>query len=280
MDMHLSPVGRADHPSRRVRAALAVLVSVWALGVTPAGAEEGGTPPGVDDPPVGAESVPVLLVPGWGDPASVVSPLARRLASEGWRSSHLRALTFRDPVGSNEANARELEAAIEALRAATGAERVDIVAHSMGGLAVRHFLQDRGGAEVVRRVVFVGTPHRGTVTALLARGDGGKEMVPGSPFLERLNGEDGEVVGVELLAIRSPLDLVVIPRSSAMLPGARNVEVCCPTHHGMLEDDRTFEIVRDFLRGGPGALGERDGTIPARTPADWWDSLLLSGLSR
>jgi triacylglycerol lipase len=239
---------------------VAVLLGAWL--VLP-GAETGAQDPfGERD----GEAVPVLLVPGWGDHAPDLEPFVRRMVDAGWPASRVSALTFRDPVGSNQAHAGEVGRAVEILLSLTGAERVDIVAHSMGGLAVRYYLQFEGGKDRVRRVVFLGTPHRGTVAAMLAWGDGGREMVPGSDFLNRLNDGDAVPDGVEVLAIRTAVDLRVIPGSSAMLPGARNLEICCPTHPGMVEDDGTFDVVAHFLRADAEQLAEPDDSIPLRTP--------------
>jgi triacylglycerol lipase len=60
--------------------------------------------------------------------------------------------------------ARELANAIEAL----GHPRVDLIAHSMGGLDARYALAHFGLASRVRSLVTVGTPHRGTPIADLA----------------------------------------------------------------------------------------------------------------
>ena len=241
--------------------AMAVLLG---LGLILASADlaEGQIPLGDPDP----DAVPVLLVPGWGDQAPDLEPFLIRFIEAGWPQSRVSVLTFRDPVGSNEAHAEEVARAVETLQGLTGAERVDVVAHSMGGLAVRQYLQFHGGGEQVRRVVFLGTPHRGTVAAMLAWGDGGREMVPGSDFLNRLNEGDTLPSTVEALAIRTPVDLRVIPGSSAMLPGARNLEICCPTHPGMVDDDDIFRAVVGFLRADAEQLREADDSIPVRTP--------------
>ncbi len=60
--------------------------------------------------------------------------------------------------------ARELCDAIRAL----GHERVDLIAHSMGGLDARYALAHFGLASRVRSLVTVGTPHRGSPIADLA----------------------------------------------------------------------------------------------------------------
>ncbi len=195
---------------------------------------------------------PVLLVPGWGDEAEALAPLRERFLVAGWRAERIFRVEFADPEGSNRAHAEAVGRAVDSLRARTGSATVDVVAHSMGGLAVRRYLAAEGGG-AVRRVAFLGTPHRGTVVAYLAWGAGSEEMEPGSPFLDSLNARPPVPPGVEALTVRTPLDLRVLPGESVTLPpggNIRNVEVCCPTHAGLLDDPETFRIVREFLTGG------------------------------
>jgi triacylglycerol lipase len=196
------------------------------------------------DPPI-----PVLLVPGWGDQAVSLVPLRRRFTAAGWPESRVSILSFSDPVGSNASHAADIDRAVRVLRGLTGEARVDIVAHSMGGLATRQFLLDGDEAIAVRRAVFLGTPHRGSVAAVLSWGEGGREMVPGSAFLTRLNGERAVPEGVRALSVRTPVDSRVIPASSSILhgEGVFNMELCCPTHTALVDDDRTFREVLAFL---------------------------------
>ena len=173
-------------------------------------------------------------------------PLRDRLAEAGWPAGGISMLAFVDPFGSNGDHDSEVAVAVELLRRFTGNDRVYIVAHSMGGLAVQRFPEE-GGDPGVRRIVFLGTPHRGTASAMLAWGEGGREMAPGSGFLNRLNEASGSTTDVEMLTIRLPLDFVVIPRSSAILLGVQNLEICCPTHQGLLDDPEVFRQIEGFL---------------------------------
>lgn len=207
--------------------------------------------------PVPERPLPVLLVPGWYDEAANLAPLAARLERAGWPASRVLAISFEDPVGSNEEHATEVAAAIADLRERTGAREIDIVAHSMGGLAVRVALEDTIVASAVRRVVFLGTPQRGTWVAYLAWGDGGKEMEPDSEFLNELNRGNPLPESVSALTVRTPLDTRVVPGGSATLPGALDVEVCCPTHPGLVDDPGTFAFIQTFLADGPQATAER-----------------------
>ncbi len=74
---------------------------------------------------------------------------------------------------SNRVNARRLKARVlpvlERWRALGGrfaGARLVFVCHSMGGLVARWFVEREGGGEVTRRIVTIGTPHRGALKAL------------------------------------------------------------------------------------------------------------------
>ena len=233
---------RAAHVGARF--ALATGVAVVSLA---AHSEAAVAPPGADAGNRRAEFVPVLLVPGWGDDASVLEHMRERLRVAGWETTQLLTVSFEDPVGCNRDHAKEIARAVLELKDAADALQVDLIAHSVGGLATRYFLLN-GGHEHVRRVVFLATPQNGTVSAYLAWGQGAREMEPGSAFLlglKRGRPLPGKVRGV---GIRTPLDLNVLPPESAALAGLPKLQVCCPTHMGLLHHDETFQLIERFLR--------------------------------
>jgi triacylglycerol lipase len=200
-----------------------------------------------------SERRPVLLVPGWLGRLEDLLPLHLRLVRDGWGAEEVMALEFADPVGSSVDHARELEAALKGLLARTGAGEVDVVAHSMGSLALWAYLQSRGNPLGIRRVVFLAAPFQGTITAHLAWGEGGREMVPGSDFLKKLHEGSPPQQWVDVLTIRTPLDLTVVPWEGSTLLQSRDRLICCPTHQGLLDHEETFGVIRDFLiRGWPG----------------------------
>ncbi|MEJ2203349.1 MAG: alpha/beta fold hydrolase [Gemmatimonadota bacterium] len=209
--------------------------------------------------------VPILLIPGWFDTERDLAALRIRLISAGWPTEYVEPLTFADPTGSNVDHAAEIGAAVELLRSRTGAPKVDLVAHSMGGLAVRQYLMDVGPRRV-RKVVFVATPHRGTYTAYVAFGEGRDEMIPGSPFLETLNAAPAVPEGIPAITIRSPMDTIILPSESATLPGIEDHQLCCPTHAGLLRSLEVFRVIRRFLAEGSGGGPELRGKLSAKAP--------------
>ena len=74
---------------------------------------------------------------------------------------------------SNRYNARRLRAVVEpalerwrALAEANREARLIFICHSMGGLVARWYVEREGGAAHTRKLITIGTPHRGAVAAL------------------------------------------------------------------------------------------------------------------
>lgn len=227
---------------------VAAVVGAWIGGPLGVGAQ-------AEDPLDGAR-VPVLLVPGWFDTERDLAALRIRFESSGWRPEEVEALSFQDPTGDNRRHAEEIDSAARALLERTGADELDVVAFSMGGLATRWYLL-HGGPVPVRRAVFIATPHRGTWSAYLAWGHGSEDMEPESSFLDSLNAGAPLPPGIAAITVRTPFDTRVVPGESATLEGFPDHTVCCPTHNGLLRDLEVFEIVRSFLL---------EGSDPARRP--------------
>ena len=116
--------------------------------------------------------LPVVLVHGLFGFDRIGVPGARfdyfRGIAKHLESLGCRAHAVRLPASASVPDrARELVAAIDALPAEYQ-DRIDLIAHSLGGLDARYALTHLGLARRVRALVTVGTPHRGTPLADLA----------------------------------------------------------------------------------------------------------------
>ncbi|MBA3453120.1 MAG: alpha/beta fold hydrolase [Deltaproteobacteria bacterium] len=123
-------------------------------------------------PPPRGPPLPVVLVHGLFGFDRIGVPGARFDYFRGI-AKHLGTLgchahAVRLPMSSSvPARAKQLVAAIEALPH----DRIDLIAHSLGGLDARFALAHLGLARRVRSLITVGTPHRGTPIAdLLHKG--------------------------------------------------------------------------------------------------------------
>jgi len=194
----------------------------------------------------GDERPPVVLLHGYAQHSANFLWLARRLRRDGWR--HLYALAHVPVGGDIERSARRLGAALDRIRRATGAPRIDIVAHSMGGLVARAYIRGRGRACGVGRLVTLGTPHQGTdIFPRLRLDPMVGQMRPDSPLLVRLAADDPVPQLVDCISIYSGDDAVIVPPGRAYYPGAFNIEVRGLGHMSLLFSRRVYALVRENL---------------------------------
>jgi triacylglycerol lipase len=188
---------------------------------------------------------PVVLVPGWADRPRSLRHIRAHLLRSGYSTDSLHVLDFKRRFGSNTEHARELSNVLLSLPGDRDHD-VDIVAHSMGGLAVRHlFSAHPRSARRIHRVICLGSPHAGTRTAWLGWGIGAREMRPGSEFLSKL--PRGVPEGSDFVNIRAPLDLRILPGSSTELAGARNFQVPCLGHRDLLRRGAVLRRIVELL---------------------------------
>ena len=109
--------------------------------------------------------------------------------------SHLEANGFEahhtnvDFAGSVDLRARQLSTQLNKILKQSGAARVNIIAHSMGGLDARHMIVDIDGmADKVASLTTIGTPHLGTSFADFALGSAGKLVISGLRPIINLEG--------------------------------------------------------------------------------------------
>lgn len=208
---------------------------------------------------------PVLLVPGYGGDVDSLDPLVGALDEQG-----RDVVVFQPTAGGTgdlEVQAARLRDLVDRTLERTGEDSVDLVGYSAGGVVVRLYVRDGGGASVVRRVLTLGSPHHGTdVAALAEQAAGGcpkacEQLATGSDLLRRLDAGDETPAGPRWTTVRTADDQTVTPVDSAVLEGALNIEVqdLCPdatTSHGALPGD---PVVLATLRS---ALGRATPTVP------------------
>lgn len=190
---------------------------------------------------------PILFVHGWSSDESTWDTMVERFEADGYPSSHLSAYTYDTSKSNRDSAAEDVEPQVESLRETTGAEKVDIVAHSMGSLNSRWYLKELGGTEFVDEWVSLGGPNHGTETAYFCFSTACREMRPGSTFLEELNEGDETPGSVNYGTWWSPCDSIINPDSSVALEGATNTETACISHSALTTDETVYDEVREFV---------------------------------
>lgn len=191
---------------------------------------------------------PILFIHGYFCNRAIWLSFMREAASRGYSCE---ALTLPQPFASIESNASSVDAAIDDLLARVArdgrpADRVVMIAHSMGGLVARAALQRIDRARVAH-VITLGTPHHGAFTARYWNVPNVVQMRVGSPWLEALDAEETRhgrgLPRAEWTTLFSYHDDIVYPQETARFDGAHAIAVGGIGHVALIYDRRVRTLV-------------------------------------
>ena len=194
----------------------------------------------IADPVAAPGRRPLLLVHGVGVNDGVWFALRRNLSRRSLGPVY--TINYGPPLAGIEHFAGQLAARIEAICAATGAERVALIAHSMGGLVARAYLR-RFGTARVEQLITIGTPHHGSMLARTFAGRCLAQMRPASRWLADINHDESAPPPVPITSIWSRHDSMVAPQASAELRCARNVPLVGIGHNALLNHPDVIDEV-------------------------------------
>jgi triacylglycerol lipase len=124
--------------------------------------------------------------------------IAEHLASNGFEHILAPNIDFSAPSAERAAT---LKTAVEDHLLRTGAEKVHLIAHSMGGLDSRRMIVDLGMADRVASLTTIGTPHNGTILADdVIDNKGGDELIRAARALVNFDLEGGRDLRVDICA--------------------------------------------------------------------------------
>ncbi|VWX60896.1 Alpha/beta hydrolase family protein [Burkholderiales bacterium 8X] len=173
------------------------------------------------------------------------------------------AVDLEPMLGSIDDYAAIVDEAVRRVGIATGKPPL-VIAHSMGGLAVRA-RSVRPGAAPIHRLVTIGTPHGGTWLAQFSSTLTGRQMAIGGEWLLKLGVHELEAPTPPLTAWYSPSDNVVFPTSTATLPHADNRCAGALGHIEMAFDARLRRETLALLDNDP-APEQCDRLQPVQNP--------------
>jgi triacylglycerol esterase/lipase EstA (alpha/beta hydrolase family) len=204
----------------------------------------------IADPTPAPAPLPLLLVHGVAVNDGVWFSVRRDLARRG--VGPVYTINYGPPLAGIEHFAGQLASRIDAIRAATGAAQVVLVAHSMGGLVSRAYLR-RFGAVRIAQLITIGTPHHGSMLAWTFAGRCLAQMRPGSHWLAEINRAESSPPPVPITSIRSRHDSMVAPQASAELACAHNIAMAGIGHNALLNSRAVMDEVARTLASGQDA---------------------------
>lgn len=244
---------------KRVTAALlSAVMLLGALTATAAAPVDAQTPP----------KDPVVIVGGFltGQPIADLfyAGLADRLRADGYQAFIFGPVDF--GTADIRVSAASLDRFVDNVRATTGAQKVDLIGHSQGGLTSRYYIKSLGGAAEVDSMISLASLHYGTAVAnlgsFLLLGDcaglaGCEQMRIGSTFLNELNAGDDTIGNVVYTNFATIWDELVIPYTNGFLHNDGNntnvtIQSQCPfefvAHAGVASNGTVYSGIVDALR--------------------------------
>ncbi|ATQ78161.1 hypothetical protein CR152_29345 [Massilia violaceinigra] len=193
---------------------------------------------------------PVLLLHGYGCNSGYWTHLTREL--DAARISYA-SLDLEPVLAGIDDFVPLVQRAADALCEASGAQRIIIVAHSMGGLVARAYLREHGSARVAH-VFTLGTPHHGTSLASKGVGVNASQMrrqasgeAPESAWLRALGASESAATRALITSFYTHHDNIVAPQTSSVLEGARNIAFGGVGHVALCRNRRVLARLMDEI---------------------------------
>ncbi|MFX0051238.1 MAG: fibronectin type III domain-containing protein [Candidatus Hermodarchaeota archaeon] len=203
---------------------------------------------------------PILFLHGWTKTKEDFDLMRTRLISNGWPETFLYAYDFDDTneksSQANINNANRIKQWVDEILAETGAEKIDLVAHSMGGISSRYYIKFLDGIDRVDDYVSLGGSHHSSSWINLSINEG--DETPGGILNDTLGDRFDPVSGViyngthipgniSYTSIYSLSDEVVMPPLNSHLDGAKNIPVEGLTHSQLYADLYVYTLVRSAV---------------------------------
>ena len=130
-------------------------------------------------------------------------------------------------------------------------KEIDILGFSMGGIIGRYWLQKFNGYKRTRRLISIGSPHKGTLMAQLVPKfpfRGISEMKINSKFLRELAKNDSFLDGIECISFFTYWDLMVFPGWWTNLNLGKKISVKVFKHRNLVSNKNVIDkIINEII---------------------------------
>jgi pimeloyl-ACP methyl ester carboxylesterase/uncharacterized membrane protein len=191
----------------------------------------------------------VVFIHGFFCNRAFWSPWMRQLVAD---NRAFASVTMEPAFGSIDDYAPLVEAAVMKVTQATG-QAPTLICHSMGGLAARAWLRSNVANDSrIKRVITIGTPHFGTALSTekaLLPFINTHQMQRLGTWTQQLAKDEAPERYAKFTCWYSNCDNIVVPTSTAMLPGADNRLVTAQGHVSMAFSQRVMHESLALLDG-------------------------------
>ena len=198
----------------------------------------------------------VMLVHGLFATAGVLRPLRRDIEER----TGAYTTSFTHPPGPGIASiANDIARAVRAIISGSRDVRIHLIGHSIGGVAVRYFVQELGSDPRVVQTMSIGSPFGGAKPARLFPAPVGRDIAPGSSLLQTLAQGARRGLRVPHVSIAGLEDRVV--PSDAYLAAGERVSVAGCGHNALIYHPRVVAEVVARIQRFQAAATVRDARV-------------------
>ena len=192
---------------------------------------------------------PILLVHGIVHNQSAFFSLKQHFDALSWKN--IFTINYSTRHGSMTQMVDQLAQRVEEILESTQTNQIDIVAHSLGGLVSRYYMSVGGGRGKVKRLITLGTPHKGTSLSFLLRGltiSGLTDDLRQGSYLMNLLNETTLPRGTKIISIYPSFDWAVWPTTNSKVDGLprtafKNYEIEGVSHMGLLFSNKVADLI-------------------------------------
>jgi triacylglycerol lipase len=197
------------------------------------------------------DQIPILFVHGFSGSSANWRYFRQKMEKKGFKNIY--SIDLGSPNLSIEAYAEKLERKVDEILVKTGSQKVQIVAHSMGGVVSLEYMAKNKNSLKVDRLVTLASPLRGTYVGYISYfAKPARQMIPGSKYMQRFAAKI-EGLDNERLHFGSMADPIIRPTNHCYAKDfdkKHNREVVSPCGHTQyLFSNTVIEDVADFLKG-------------------------------
>jgi len=200
-------------------------------------------------PKVIKNQTPILLIHGYLHNSSGWFYMRRRLIKQGYR---VYTINLGSPFNSIQQYAQKVDREAKRIAAETGTQKLNIVAHSMGGLVASCYATDYAAAGSVEKVITLLSPMEGTTLAYLAAaikfGECASQMKRNSDFVQQQNLKNANC-STQFYHLSAVGDCIIRPNSSALAnnPKAKTKQIFGLGHTSALCSARVFKCIDNAI---------------------------------
>ncbi len=202
--------------------------------------------------------LPILFIHGIFHNRSAFTWMKQKLAVKGFHSfKEIDLVTSIHPV---PILAEQVAASVNQLLKQYSVPEINIVAHSMGGLVARYYIQKLGGDRFIKNLITLGTPHQGAKLSRYSLLPHLRDLKPDSQLFQELSALPPPQ-NTRVCAISGELDVIVRAKEDPWWSGVRHIHLKRVGHAGLLFSKRVTEIIANHLEEAP-----KPNSYPAVAP--------------